>query len=336
MIERTRFIMRLHGSVAYHMNENCSTPKPRHRPGKSRIELPIRFTVEGILKFITYEYENTIQPGVVWEDRVTEISSVGTDLLSIIEQGAVGLTAVTSLLQRVRGGILLENVRLLAPIPRPHRNLMCLGLNYAEHAEESYTAQGREVKLPEVPIVFTKATTTVIGPYDPIPFDAAVSDHIDWEVELAVVIGREGKNIPEAEAMDYVFGYTVINDVSARDLQRQGKQFFKGKSLDGSCPMGPWIVTRDEVPDPHALRVTSRVNGETKQDANTDIMIFTVPAIIAYLSRGMTLLPGDIISTGTPSGVGFARTPPEFLRPGDIVECEVEQVGTIRNEVVDG
>jgi 2-keto-4-pentenoate hydratase/2-oxohepta-3-ene-1,7-dioic acid hydratase in catechol pathway len=151
-----------------------------------------------------------------------------------------------------------------------------------------------------------------------------------------VVIGRSGKNISEAEAMNYVFGYTVINDVSARDLQRQGKQYFKGKSLDGTCPMGPWIVTKDELPEPHTLRVTSRVNGETKQDSNTSKMIFNIPATIAYLSRGMTLLPGDIISTGTPSGVGFARTPPEFLQPGDVVECEVEQVGLIRNEVVVG
>jgi 2-keto-4-pentenoate hydratase/2-oxohepta-3-ene-1,7-dioic acid hydratase in catechol pathway len=151
-----------------------------------------------------------------------------------------------------------------------------------------------------------------------------------------VVIGSTGKNISEAEAMDYVFGYTIINDVSARDLQRAGKQFFKGKSLDGSCPMGPWIVTTAELPDPHVLRVTSRVNGETKQDSNTDKMIFNIPTTIAYLSRGMTLLPGDIISTGTPSGVGFARTPPEFLQPGDIVECEVEQIGVIRNEVING
>jgi 2-keto-4-pentenoate hydratase/2-oxohepta-3-ene-1,7-dioic acid hydratase in catechol pathway len=239
-------------------------------------------------------------------------------------------------LQQTRGGILPEDVRLLAPIPVPPRNVMCLGLNYIEHAEESYTAQGKDVTLPEVPIVFTKATTSVIGPYDPIPWDPAVSDKLDWEAELGVVIGRSGKNISEAEAMDYVFGYTVINDVSARDLQRQGKQFFKGKSLDGSCPMGPWIVTADELSNPHALRITSRVNGRIKQDSDTGKMIFNVPAIIAYLSRGMTLLPGDIISTGTPSGVGFARTPPEFLRPGDLVECEVEQVGLIRNEVING
>jgi 2-keto-4-pentenoate hydratase/2-oxohepta-3-ene-1,7-dioic acid hydratase in catechol pathway len=288
---------------------------------------------EGILKFITFHYENVVRPGVVWGDRVTDISGIAANLLALIDQGTAGLTAVEQLLQRVRGGILLTEVRLLAPIPVPRRNVMCLGLNYTEHAAESYTAQGKEVTLPEIPIVFTKATTSVTGPYDPIPFDAAVSDKLDWEAELAVVIGRQGKNIPEAAAMDYVFGYTVLNDVSARDLQRQGKQFFKGKSLDGSCPMGPWIVTAEELPDPHVLRITSRVNGDAKQDSNTDKMIFNIPAIIAYLSRGMTLQPGDIIATGTPSGVGFARTPPEFLQPGDVVECEIEQIGTIRNEV---
>jgi 2-keto-4-pentenoate hydratase/2-oxohepta-3-ene-1,7-dioic acid hydratase in catechol pathway len=288
---------------------------------------------EGILKFITFHYENLVRLGVVWGDRVTDISGIAANLLALIDQGTAGLTAVEQLLQRVRGGILLTEVRLLAPIPVPRRNVMCLGLNYTEHAAESYTAQGKEVTLPEIPIVFTKATTSVTGPYDPIPFDAAVSDKLDWEAELAVVIGRQGKNIPEAAAMDYVFGYTVLNDVSARDLQRQGKQFFKGKSLDGSCPMGPWIVTAEELPDPHVLRITSRVNGDAKQDSNTDKMIFNIPAIIAYLSRGMTLQPGDIIATGTPSGVGFARTPPEFLQPGDVVECEIEQIGTIRNEV---
>lgn len=288
------------------------------------------------MKFITFEYENEVRPGVLWNDFVIDISEVAPDILTLIEQGAAGISAVESLLQRVRGGISLDDVRLLAPIPVPRRNIMCLGLNYLEHAEESYTAQGKNVSLTEVPLVFTKATTAVIGPYDPIPFDAAASDQIDWEVELGVVIGSTGKNISEAEAMDYVFGYTIINDVSARDLQRAGKQFFKGKSLDGSCPMGPWIVTTAELPDPHVLRVTSRVNGETKQDSNTDKMIFNIPTTIAYLSRGMTLLPGDIISTGTPSGVGFARTPPEFLQPGDIVECEVEQIGVIRNEVING
>jgi 2-keto-4-pentenoate hydratase/2-oxohepta-3-ene-1,7-dioic acid hydratase in catechol pathway len=211
---------------------------------------------------------------------------------------------------------------------------MCLGLNYAEHLKEHYEAAGKAAKPPAYPIVFTKATTSVIGPFDPIPFDREISSEIDWEVELAVVIGQAGRNIPEESAMEHVFGYTVLNDVSARDLQRQGKQYFKGKSLDGSCPMGPWILTSDRSPDTSSLRITSRVNGVTKQDSNTRHMIFKIPSIIAYLSSGMTLLPGDIIATGTPGGVGFARQPPEFLRPGDVVECEVEGIGTIRNPVI--
>jgi 2-keto-4-pentenoate hydratase/2-oxohepta-3-ene-1,7-dioic acid hydratase in catechol pathway len=161
----------------------------------------------------------------------------------------------------------------------------------------------------------------------------AVTTQLDYEVELAIIIGQQGKNIPRAEAMSYVYGYSVLNDISARDLQRNGKQFFKGKSLDGACPIGPWLVTADEIANPHNLAITCHVNGVTKQDSNTQHMIFDIPAIIEYLSLGMTLLPGDIIATGTPSGVGFARTPPEYLQPGDMVECEIEKIGLIRNQI---
>jgi 2-keto-4-pentenoate hydratase/2-oxohepta-3-ene-1,7-dioic acid hydratase in catechol pathway len=290
--------------------------------------------LEGNLKVITFEHDGRIHPGVVREDYAIDISNIVPDILSLIDEGQAGMMTLEAYLQQVKGDILLEDVRLLAPIPVPRRNIMCLGLNYLEHAEEHYSDSGRELQIPKVPIIFTKATTSVTGPYDPVPLDPAVTSKLDWEVELGVVIGRSGKNITEEEAMDYIFGYTVINDISARDLQRQGKQYFKGKSLDGSCPMGPWLVTSAHLPDPHTLQITSRVNGETKQNSNTDKMIFNIPAIIAYLSRGMTLLPGDIISTGTPSGVGFARTPPEFLQPGDIVECEVEQIGLLRNQII--
>jgi 2-keto-4-pentenoate hydratase/2-oxohepta-3-ene-1,7-dioic acid hydratase in catechol pathway len=222
---------------------------------------------------------------------------------------------------------------LLAPLPKPRRNIFCVGLNYLEHAREGARAAGRELKLPSVPMFFTKATNAVNGPFNDIPFEARVSAQIDWEVELGVVIGRRGKNISAAEAMRYVFGYTVVNDISARDLQTAHGQFFKGKSLDGACPMGPWILTADEIPDPHALPLRCRVNGVTKQDSNTNDMIFKIPALIESLSLGMTLEPGDVIATGTPQGVGFARTPPEFLAPGDVVECEVEGIGMIRNAV---
>lgn len=228
----------------------------------------------------------------------------------------------------------LSDVHLTAPIPRPRKNIMCLGWNYAEHARETAELRGRQPTPPEDPVFFTKAPTTVNGPYDDIIIDPSVSEQVDWEAELGVVIGKTGKNIHEEDALSYVFGYTVINDVTARDLQSRHKQFFKGKSIDGYCPMGPWIVTADEVPDPQNLMVRLRVNGVTKQEASTNTMVFSVRKIISILSCGLTLEPGDIIATGTPSGVGFARNPPEFLKAGDVMETEVEGVGMLRNRVV--
>lgn len=287
------------------------------------------------MKLVTYHHNGRMSIGAVQGENIIDLSAVATSMLHLVEAGAEGLAQAQGYIGTAQQLIPLESVSLQAPIPRPTRNVMCLGLNYADHAEETYATQGRQTQLPEFPIVFTKATTAVNGPYDDIPFDAAVSEKIDWEVELGVIIGRYGRNIPRQQAMDYVFGYTVINDVTARDLQRQHRQYFKGKSLDGFCPMGPWIVTADAL-DPGQLRLTSRVNSVTKQDSSTQHMLFAIPDIIAHLSRGMTLLPGDIIATGTPSGVGFARQPPEFLKPGDVVECEVENVGVIKNRIVAG
>ena len=215
----------------------------------------------------------------------------------------------------------------------PIGKIVCLARNYAEHAKESAEARGREFKPHQHPVFFTKATHAINGPEAAIPFDAAVSEQFDYEAELAVIIGRGGKNIARANALEHVFGYTCLNDVSARDLQVQHSQFFKGKSLDGACPIGPWIITADEIPNPQQLDITCRVNGVTKQDSNTRHMIFSLPAIIEILSRGMTLDAGDIIATGTPSGVGFARKPPEFLKPGDVVEVEIEQIGVLRNRI---
>lgn len=230
----------------------------------------------------------------------------------------------------------LDHLELLAPIPRPTKNIMCLGLNYADHVAETSAAANREAKLPEHPIVFTKNVTSITGPDAEIPYDPAATEQLDWEVELGVIIGRAGYAIEADNAMDHVFGYTVINDLSARDLQFRHKQFFIGKSLDGACPMGPWIVTADEIPDPHALAIRCDVNGVRKQDSSTRHMIFDIPAIISTLSRGMSMEPGDIIATGTPDGVGFARTPPEFLKPGDEVVCEIEGVGVLRNTIGGG
>lgn len=237
--------------------------------------------------------------------------------------------------EKDRATVLTDYLTLLAPIPRPDKNVMCLGWNYSDHVKETSAVSNREAKLPEHPIVFTKNVTSVIGPDSEVPYDAAVTEQLDWEVELGVIIGKPGYGIDAERAMEHVFGYTVINDLSARDLQFKHKQFFIGKSLDGTCPIGPWIVTADEIADPHALYLRCDVNGVRKQDSTTGSMIFDLPTIISTLSRGMRLEAGDIIATGTPDGVGFARTPPEFLKPGDEVVCEVENVGVLRNTIVE-
>jgi 2-keto-4-pentenoate hydratase/2-oxohepta-3-ene-1,7-dioic acid hydratase in catechol pathway len=220
-----------------------------------------------------------------------------------------------------------DRVRCHAPIPRPRKDVFCLGQNYAAHAAESGNPP------PTAPIYFTKPATTVIGPGEAMPYPQGLTTRLDWEVELGVVIGLRGRDIPEARALDYVFGYTIFNDVSARDLQYRTSQWFKGKSLDGSCPMGPVIVTADEIPDPQRLRLELSVNGLPKQDSNTGDMIFSVARIIADLSAGMTLEPGDCISTGTPQGVGDGRKPPEYLKRGDVMEAEIERIGALRNPV---
>ena len=256
-----------------------------------------------------------------------------SDMLALISSGTAGLAAVRKLLQAKGADLALAGLKLLAPIPRPRKNVFCVGWNYLEHFAEGEAIRHNGQDLPAYPVFFSKAPTAVTGPYDAIPYDAKVSEQIDWEVELAVIIGKNGKNISENEALDYVFGYTVVNDVTARDLQRRhGGQWLKGKSLDGACPMGPWIVTRDEL-DPNNLRVETRVNGIPKQDSNTRHLYFKVPRLIAELSLGMTLEAGDIISTGTPPGVGFARKPPEFLKPGDLLETEIEGIGRLENRI---
>jgi 2-keto-4-pentenoate hydratase/2-oxohepta-3-ene-1,7-dioic acid hydratase in catechol pathway len=260
-----------------------------------------------------------------------------TDMLALIASGAEALAQIAALIEIAPEGTLLalDEVELLAPIPRPRKNVFCVGRNYAEHAAESLRAVGREVKLPPAPNIFTKAATAVTSPNAEIPYDPSVSTQLDWEVELGVVIGRGGRRIAREEALSYVFGYTVVNDISARDVQnRPGMQWFLGKSLDGSCPMGPVIVTADEIPDPQALALRLAVNGAVKQEDTTAHMLFDVAAIIAELSRYLTLEPGDVIATGTPAGVGFARTPPEFLQPGDLMETTVEGIGTLRNRIV--
>ncbi len=293
---------------------------------------------------------NEIRIGIVVDDSIIDIRDAGVilelavprEMLQLIEEYiqyrpnllAIAEPKVSAKLKRAGAIEDLGSIRLLAPIPQPRKNLVCMALNYSEHAKETAGIRNRDANAPTVPVLFTKATTTVNGPYGDIVIDAAVSTQIDWEVELAVIIGSKGKNISKGDALTYVFGYTVINDVTARDLQSRHKQFFKGKSLDGYGPMGPWIVTADEIRDPHNLPLRLRVNGETKQDSNTSEMVFNIAEIIETLSLGITIEPGDIIATGTPNGVGFSRNPPQFLKAGDMMESEIEGIGFMRNHVV--
>jgi 2-keto-4-pentenoate hydratase/2-oxohepta-3-ene-1,7-dioic acid hydratase in catechol pathway len=281
------------------------------------------------------------RPGLVIGDkRIVDIpAALGADadtstMVGLVRAGPTMLARLRDLAAKPpAAAVALADVKLHAPIPRPVKNVFCVGWNYLEHFEEGAKKLQDNRELPKWPVFFSKATTAVTGPFDTVPFDEKISTSLDWEVELGVVIGTGGKNISEGDAMRHIFGYTVINDVSWRDLQRRhGGQWHKGKSLDGTCPMGPWIVTADSL-DPNNLRVACRVNGVTKQDSNTRFLYFKLPRLIADLSAGMTLEAGDIISTGTPEGVGFARTPPEFMKPGDLLETEIEGIGTLRNPI---
>ena len=295
------------------------------------------------MRLVTYKSDagGAARIGIVRDDKeVVDLAAAGnapfdtSDMVSLIAAGPAALAWARDAAAKSSKTLPLERVKLLAPIPRPRKNVFCVGWNYLEHFEEGAKARPHVQEMPAHPAFFTKAPTTVNGPYDAVPVHAGVTEKIDWEVELAVVIGKGGKDIAEADAMTHIFGYTVANDVSAREVQRQhGQQWFKGKSLDGHCPMGPWIATADEVPDPGNLRITCRVNGVAKQDSSTSYMHFKIPRIIAELSAGLTLEPGDIILTGTPAGVGHARTPPEFMRAGDVMETEVAGLGLLRNRI---
>ena len=291
------------------------------------------------MRYVTFSLptDPTPRPGAVRGERVLDLSANGgpASLLALIQAGPALWQRARALTEAAGdAGHPLDAVRLHAPIPRPLKNVFCLGLNYAAHARESAAARNKETKIPDVPVIFSKVPTTVNGPFDDIPVDRTATQQVDWEVELGVIIGTPGKNIVKADALAHVFGYTVINDISARDVQiAHGGQWFKGKSLDGSCPMGPYVVTADEFGDPQSKRLMCRVNGVTKQDASTSDMIFPVASIIEWLSKGLTLEAGDVIATGTPQGVGMGRTPQEFLQDGDVVDTEIEGIGTLRNTV---
>lgn len=262
------------------------------------------------------------------------------NLQRVIASGPMTADITKAILAAGEAGLLAgvtmpaSTVHLLAPLPHPTKNVFCVGRNYLEHIAEGERAQNLKIGVTEHPVFFTKPPTAVVGPGADVPIFPKLSVNIDYEVELAVVIGKAGRDIAPEQAMDHIFGYTILNDVTARDVQRRhGGQYFKGKGLDGSCPMGPVIVTADALGDPTKLGIRLSVNGEMRQDGNTSDMIFDIPTLIASLSEGMTLEPGDVLATGTPSGVGYAMDPPVFLKDGDTVICEVDGIGQLENRI---
>jgi 2-keto-4-pentenoate hydratase/2-oxohepta-3-ene-1,7-dioic acid hydratase in catechol pathway len=311
------------------------------------------------MRFVTFSRKNEARIGVLsGGDQIIDLAEVNRRYLrggqppfmgsmqAFLDGGGKALGAAKQVLRYIEKqtpeglkklsgqGVLLDLARtkLLSPIPRPRKNIFLLGINYQEHIAEGARARAVEFKTPEAPVYFTKPATAVIGHRGKVLHHKA-TERLDYEAELAVVMGRKGRDIPREKAYDFVFGYTICLDMTARDLQRIHGQWFKGKSLDTFCPLGPWILHKSAMADPHASRIICRLNGEVMQDASTRDMIFDIPTTIAELSKGMTLEPGDIISTGTPSGVGFARTPPIFLKPGDKVEAEVQGIGVLQVEI---
>ncbi|HCB1500558.1 TPA: fumarylacetoacetate hydrolase family protein [Klebsiella michiganensis] len=265
--------------------------------------------------------------------------SLPDNMLDFIDLGPSAVTSGTELLHACEGkwpvgcAQPLVNVKVLAPIPRPRKNIFGIGLNYVEHVAESSRTLDTSKDLPKEPVIFSKPPTSVIGPDDAIEHNAKITQQLDWEVELAVIIGSRAKRVSETQALNYVFGYSLMIDMSARDCRRAG-QWIYSKGQDTYAPFGPCIVTADEIPDPHNLNLSLRVNGVTKQSSNTRHMLFKVPTLIADISKGITLEPGDIIATGTPEGVGAGRSPQEWVWPGDVIDAEVEFIGKLRHPVV--
>ena len=258
------------------------------------------------------------------------------DMTAFVALGKKGLQRARRAVKSGEGRLPFAAVRLLAPFPRPAKNILCVGKNYHEHAREfhssGFDASAKEA-IPDVPIMFTKWPNSVIGSGEPIPSANDYTNSTDYEGELTVVIGEGGRNISKDKAFDHVYGYTIINDATARTLQQRHRQWFLGKSLDGYCPMGPCIVTADEIKNVGEMHLVTRVNGEVRQDAMVSDLIFDIPTLIADLSRVMTLEPGDLIATGTCAGVGIGFNPPKYLQPGDVVAITIEPIGTLENPV---
>ncbi len=290
------------------------------------------------MRLVTFADGQGQRLGVLQGDEIADVTASSPDLPKSIAEycGNDRLRDLQQVLARAPR-LRLSDVRLLAPIPRPAKNIFCVGKNYHEHAKEfhdsGFDASAGAAAIPDLPIIFTKAATTVIGPGEPIPGSSDPTQSVDYEGELTVVIGRGGRGIKKADAYNHVFGYTIINDVTARTLQHAHKQWFLGKNLDGFCPMGPCVVTADEVPDVTGLRLETRVNGEVRQSAAVSDLIFDIPTLIETISGVMTLEPGDLIATGTPVGVGIGFKPPKYLKAGDTVSITIEPIGTLTNPV---
>jgi 2-keto-4-pentenoate hydratase/2-oxohepta-3-ene-1,7-dioic acid hydratase in catechol pathway len=272
------------------------------------------------MKIAQFYEGSRVRLGLIQADTLIPVDFDG-DMIQFIENH--GESHRTLKLQSSQT-IVLDRTTLAAPVTRPSK-IIGIGLNYKDHAEE------QKAKVPDVPVIFAKFSNTLIGPKEAIAWDAKVTGKVDFEGELAVVIGSRIQNCPESEALEAVFGYTCANDVSARDLQFRDIQLLRGKSLDTFCPLGPWIVTGDEIPNPNSLKIQAWLNGRLMQDGNTSLMIFSIPVLVSFLSRHFTLLPGDVILTGTPRGVGVFRNPPVFMKEGDEVAVEIERVGRLLN-----
>lgn len=287
------------------------------------------------MKLITYRQNGAEHVGALTEDGTGVLPLPVPDMNTLIETMTFeGLRSAVAAAER-GSALALSDVELLAPIPRPRQDVLCLGMNYLAHAEEAarYSADAFRKERP-VAVYFSKRVSEAGKPDGVIPRHAGLTDRLDYEAELAVVLGRTARDVKAADAADCIFGYTVLNDVSARDLQTGHKQWYFGKSLDGATPMGPVLVTADEIAYPPALEITCRVNGELRQQSNTSLLITSIGQILEELTAGMTLLPGTIIATGTPAGVGMGFDPPKFLQSGDVVECAIEGIGTLRSTVV--
>jgi len=281
------------------------------------------------MKLVRFTLEENIRLGLVRGDELIDLTSASdgrlpADMLTFLQQGEAALQMARQLEQSVPADLALSEVKILAPIANPPK-VVAIGLNYMDHCRE------QKVDPPKAPLIFAKFPTAIIGPGETIRWDPALTNQVDFEAELAVVMGRTARRVSEAEALDYVAGYTICHDVSARDLQFGDGQWIRGKSLDTFCPLGPYLVTRDEIPDPHNLAIRCTVNETVYQNSNTREMIFRIPYLIAYVSRAFTLLPGDIITTGTPDGVGVFRSPKIFLKDGDRVTIEIAGLGQLTN-----